>query len=167
MNEQPTSHETASGQHNGKSRAHAGTPEVDLDDTYTQIREARLATGEVAARRTPTGEVISMAERKPAPASDTGSGMSIRLPLESLLKIGGLLIAVIAIVWTLKSDIRDLKTSMDYQTKMQDERSDTLTRQLDNTSRRLELQSFEIQEMKLSLARAGIGTVEIKGDGKP
>lgn len=111
------------------------------------------------------GTAVAASERRPAEKA-TGDGLSVRIPLRDIIQVLTALLAIAAVVWTLRSDIRDIKTSMDFQNKIQEERAAALVKSLEGVQRRQELQSFEIQEMKLSLARAGIGTVKLE-DGKP
>lgn len=104
------------------------------------------------------GAAMSTPERRPSTQPAVSDGMSIRIPLRDIIQILTALFAIAAIVWTLRSDIRDLKTSMDYQNEMQKSRADALSEDVKTLQREQKLQSIDINDVKISLARAGVNT---------
>lgn len=145
------------------SKHSTGTPEVDSSAASAQ-----------PLRRVPTGEVVTMAERKASPttAPTVRSGdLNFTISMPELLKVVGFVLALAAAWWSLRSDLRDIQTNMKNQSDRQDERYQQQKESMSDLQRKWQLQQLDIKDIQLSLARAGInssgGTITIQGGGKP
>lgn len=82
--------------------------------------------------------------------------MSVRIPLRDIVQILTAILAIVAVVWTLRSDIRDLKTTMDLQNKIQEERWARQLEDMKGLRATQTLQGIDINDLKISLAAAGL-----------
>lgn len=122
------------------------------------------------------GVAVATAERRAAAEKPNDGGLSVRIPLRDIVQLVGAVLAVAAIVWTLRSDIRDIKTSQTYefqlirqaaaeQAKVQDERWKAQTETNRSISAEQRMQGLTLDDIELALAKAGIYTAPKKGGG--
>lgn len=118
----------------------------------------------------PFGRVSNMAERQRErePAPNTG-GMSFSVNLEQLIRIAMVIAAIVGVWWSIKGDLREIRTSMDYQTRIQEERYQAQLKNNEAAAREQKLLSLTVGDIEKSLIRAGIDVqgaeVRITGTG--
>jgi hypothetical protein len=75
-------------------------------------------------------------------------GMKISFPLPYIAAIVAAFLAIAGSMWALRSDVRDILTRMELQSKLQEERSNAMRESLESMKRRQELQQYEIQGLR-------------------
>lgn len=151
-----------------KPRETNGKTEKPIVPVDTDPKATDWSAATAAAKAIPIGRVSSMAERQRErdQAQPASSGASFNVSVESLVKLVGYVLMAAAMWWTLKSDLRDLRTATEYQTKIQEERWAAQLASNKTFSAKLELQQLDLNDIKLALARAGIYGSEVRIQNK-
>jgi hypothetical protein len=77
----------------------------------------------------------------------------LTFPLQLVLVIVVGVLAGWGAAYSLKSDVRDILTRIEYQNKLQDQRMTSFGDTINDMKRRQELQQYEIAEMQKTLLR--------------
>lgn len=143
-----------------------GKTEQPLVHDATNPKATDWSAG-AAVKPLPTvGRVTPMAERpREREPAQMHSGTTFTVNLGDFVKLGAALLTAGAIWWSLKSDLRDMRTTMEFQTKIQEERWQGQSASLADLNRKWQLQQYDIGEIKLALAKAGIYGAEVKITG--
>lgn len=159
------------GEPNGKSAVPVERPVSEDAKAVDPIADAGLLAG-AAARPLPFGKVSTpMAERQrdrdPAPSS--GGGLTFTVNVGQVIQLAVLLVTIAGAVWTLKSDLRDVRTTMDFQNKIQEERYQAQLKHNDAEVRARTLLSLTVNDIEKALIRAGIDVegAEVRIHGRP
>lgn len=156
------------GEPNGKSKV---GPVSEITKAVDPIADAGRLAG-ATARPLPFGKVSTMAERQRDRDAATGSpgGMTFTVNVGQVIQLAILLVTIAGAVYTLKSDNRDLKTTMDFQNKIQEERYQAQLKHNDAEVRARTLLSITVSDIEKALIRAGIDVegaeVRIHGSGE-
>jgi hypothetical protein len=150
---------SSDGKHSATAKGGNGHPVETWTTTATATAQPQpLHTHTLAA-----GEVVAMPDTRsrqapPAPVpvpADTG-GPVLRISLRDVLTVVSVLLTIAAVVWTLKSDIRDLKTTMDLQNKLTEERWQRQVDDMKAMKGQQTMQGLDINDLKIALAAAGV-----------
>lgn len=157
------------GEPNGKSKV-TERPVSENAKAIDPVADAGLLAG-AAARPLPFGKVSTpMAERQrdrdPTPAT---GGASFSVSVEALAKLIGYVLAIGAMWWSLKSDLRDVRTTMDFQNKILEERYQAQLKHNDAEVRARTLLGITVNDIEKALIRAGIDVegAEVRIHGRP
>lgn len=134
------------------------TPTITTTSTPTSIASARPKLLPLIDEG---DKGMSEAQRKSAPAvKASGDSISIQVGLAELVRLIGAILLVGGAWWSLRSDLRDIRTNQEWQTKVQEDRWKAQQEGMSNFSRQWQLQQYDIGEIKLALAKAGIYTTK-------
>lgn len=149
---------------NGKAKVAERSVSEALPQPSDQVAAPRPIEG-TFARPMPVGKVSNMAERqRDREVSQPAGGAGFFVNIEQLLKLAGAIAAAAAMWWSLKGDLREMNTKMDFQTKIQEERWNTQQAALQGLDRKWQLQQYDIQQINIALAKAGISAdVKLQG----
>jgi hypothetical protein len=149
---------------NGKGKSEPPIVPGDTDPKATDWSAG------ATAKAFPIGRVSSMAERQrdrePTPAS---GGASFSVSIESLFKLVGYALLLGGMWWTLRSDLRDMKTTMEFQTRIDSERWQTQVKSNEGRDREIRMLSLTVGDIEKALIRAGIEVegAEVRIHGRP
>jgi len=130
----------------------------DNDSGVRLANEIHLAAGaESTTRRFQSGEVSTVAEAQRKPTMiKAGDGMVIQIALGDFIKVVGAIILAAFAYWGIVSELRDIKRAQGEQAKQSGELREQLKEFNDKFDGKWLMQQYDLYDIKIALARAGL-----------
>lgn len=111
----------------------------------------------------PVSSTGPTSSRRADVANGNGDAMNLRVSLRDVIQLIVLITGLLGVYYGVRGDINDLQKTVNFNMQLQAQERDATKDSISELKRLQQLQSYDISEMKLALARAGI----YKGGDKP